>query len=243
MSTKNAVNIKAKDNFEYSFLCFDENVFIKFKALNNFQRDKAQNIFKECLSHIESTPELKKILKTLDVDFCSEKLLSNLIISSSCKGYVDSVSLKNGIALSILALMKNRKRELNSLRDILFFNKEISNLTNKKLFDLYKKTLVNKSIAMSLLDKKDYDRVYNENLIYDIKRRDILNEFSKRSKISKVCDLVNVNNVVQDKGYFIPKKEEDDIIIVLFKNEPYRLLDIKRKLLFTKKVDGKIFWQ
>lgn len=66
MSTKNTTNIKAKDNFEYTFLSFDENVFLKFKALNNFQRDKAQNIFKECLSHIEGTPELKKILKTLN---------------------------------------------------------------------------------------------------------------------------------------------------------------------------------
>lgn len=56
------------------------------------------------------------------------------------------------------------------------------------------------------------DRVYNENLIHDIKRRDILNEFFRRSKVSKVCDLVNVNNVVQDKGYFIPKKEEVTIL-------------------------------
>ena len=38
MSTKNTTNIKAKDNFEYTFLSFDENVFLKFKALNNFQR-------------------------------------------------------------------------------------------------------------------------------------------------------------------------------------------------------------
>ena len=38
------------------------------------------------------------------------------------------------------------------------------------------------------------------------------------------------------------KQEEDDIIIVLYNNELYRINDIKKKKLFNKKVNGKIFW-
>lgn len=243
MSEKSIKKINTKRNVDYEFLSFNENVFTKFKSLTVSQRKKAQSIFKECLYYMDDIPELKKILKTLNFQSYSEKLLSNLIISSSHPNYIDSISLKHGICILLLSMQKNKKRELKLIKDILFFDIEVQKLTNKKLFELYRKTLKNKSVAISLLDKEEYSKIYNENMILEIKRRDILNEFFRRSKVSKVCELVNSEDVSQGKAHFIPKTEQDDIIIVMYKNEPCRLCDIKKMKLFTKRVNGKIFWK
>lgn len=233
-------------NIEPRLLSFDENVFFKLKNLNNTQRKRAQSIFKECLSYTNRIPELKKILKLFKVQSYTEKLLSNLIISSSHPTYLNSIHLKYGICSLLLTMKSSKKRELKSLEEILFFNITIEQLSNKKLLELYKKISKNidknKSIAMSLLDNDEYDKVFNENTILEIKKDDITNEILKRSKLSKSCELLDKNDVSQGSASFIPKREDDDIIIVIYENVPYTVLDIKKKKLFTKKIDGKIAW-
>lgn len=244
---KNVNFIQKDELFEElkpSYYSFGMNPLVMIRNLKSCDRNILKNVFLKYYSNLKNITNIN-----IDLNYkCDTALLDNLISNMfyiiKNKNASDYNEIEYGI-YSILHIMnKSKKRELNSLKTILFFNDEIKSYSNKSLIKIYKKTFNEYSSALSIItDENTYVKLLNKNIILEIKRNDIINEFKRRCNIAKICDIVDESNIYQGDGYFIPRFDLEDDIIVFFKNTPYTLSSFKKNKLLTRKKNGKICWK
>lgn len=231
-------------NIKPAFYSFGINVFVMIKKLKDYERNILKNLFSEYYSNSKNIKHLNYSLSYDDGIVLLDRLISNMLYMIKDKNIANSNEVKFGIYAILYKMNRCKKRDLNLLKNILFFNDEIKTYSNKKLIEIYKKTYREHSSALSIVENKDtYNKLFNKNMILEIKRIDIINEFKRRCKIAKICEIVDINNVSQGDGYFIPRINPEDEIIVFFKDIPYTLSGFKKNKLSTKKINGKICWK
>lgn len=227
-----------------TFYSFSESIFTMLKELTPNQRNFAQSIFNECNTYVDKNINLNNITSIPYKNLHFEKLLSNIIYLVKYINIKDSESVKHGICHLICIMKKTRKREFKNIKKLLFFNVEIKKYTNHKLINAYKKTFkdFNKSLGL-ISNTSEYSLELDKNNILLVKRNDILKEFQRRTKLAKICEIIDKEGNIQGHGYFIPKTSDDDQIIIFFKEKPYTLKEFKKTKFNTKKKNGKICWE
>ena len=226
--------------------CLGTNAYVLIRKLNSSQRRAVQLIFNECKSYIEKFKEFKDHIKIVKETSCSDTLISSLIcLATNMDIDASPIEVKYGICSLILTMQDNQKKELNSIKKILFFNTELKKYTNKKLINAYRKTVkdYNGISTLYLGDDKKYSIEFNKNEKLLIQRKDIIEEFKRRSYISKYCEIVDEYDKYKGHAYFVPKFSTDDIIVVFYKHVPYTIPAFKKTKLHTKKKNGKIYWK
>lgn len=234
------------ENIKPCTYCLGINAYVLIRRLNSSQRKIVQSIFNECKSYIEKVKEFKDYTKITKGVSYSDSLVSSLVcLATNMDIDASPIEVKYGICTLILAMQDNQKRELNSIKKILFFNIELKKYTNKKLINIYKKTIRDYSGISTLYldDDKKYSIEFDRNEKLLIQRKDIIEEFKKRSYISKYCEIVDEYDIYKGHAYFIPKFSTDDIIVVFYKHIPYTISAFKKTKLHTKKKDDKIYWK
>lgn len=231
-------------DLEPSFYSFGINGYVLLRNLKEHQRNIIKNIFSECYLNLKKIKNLDYNLIQDNSEVLIEHLISNLLYLSKGCNSKDYKKVIYGIYLIILKMKKTKANDFKLLKDILLFNDLIKKHSNKKLIRLYKKTYRDYNNSISLIENKDlYKNTFNQNIILETKRNDIVNEFKRRCKIAKICTLIDVHNEPKGDGYFIPRMDLDDDIVIFYKNTPYTLNDFKKTGLITKKLNGKICWK
>ena len=247
---KNLENFNLNQEKEFStnikpvFYSFGINVFVMIRNLKYYERNLLQNLFSKHYSNLKNIKHIDISLTSDDGLILLDSLISNMLYTIKNKNTSDYPEIMYGIYTVLYKMNKHKKRDLNLLKRLLFFNNEIKTYSNKKLVKIYKKTYSEYSTALSMIEDKDtYSKFFNKNVILEIQRNDIVNEFKRRCKIAKICEIVDKNNISQGNGYFIPRINLEDEIIVFFKDVPYTLSGFKKSKLSTKKINGKICWK
>lgn len=221
-----------------------------FGMINNLKRHERESIkilLSNFISRLHSFRKLNLKYNRVSFENTQENLISNLYFLIDKKADIreneEYLRAIFGIFVILSCTKRGSDKAYKLMRDILYFDKTVESYTNQRLLCVYKKTVKNYN-ALSLIENKTfYEEASITNSILDTKRKDILNEFNKRSRLAKICDIVDKNDNFKGIGYFIPKMiHENDKIIVIFNNEPYSLNDFKKNKLYTKKVNGRISW-
>ena len=226
-----------------TFYSFGTCIFSLIKKLSPTQRNKLKNMFVKCHDYVKDNDYFEYEKEDVSKFSYSDSLISNLIYLINFPEIPDKRNVKLGACVSMSKLMINEKREFNKIKKSVFFDDELHSFSNKKLLRLYKKTLTdfNKSIHL-INNNQEYSREFDKNERLSLKEHDILKEFKRRVKISKFCKVFDSNENPQGYVYFIPKIEEDDIFVALYKHEPYSIREFKKKNLHVKREDGNIRW-
>lgn len=231
-------------NLKPIFYSFGTSIFILMERLKPYQRLFTQSLFERCMSFVDNNPDLRNYIHIQSNFSYSNSLVSNLIYLSNFPNIKDVESIEYGICASIIALQHNKKRELNSIKKSLFYDKELKNFSNKKILRIYKKTFKDFNKSLHLIENADkYSIEFDKNEKLVLKRNDIIQEFKRRSKMSRFCQVFDDNDKSQGYVYFIPKFSEDDNFIVFYKHIPYTMYEFKKKNLHVKRKDGKISWK
>ena len=231
-------------NIKPAFYSFGINVFVMIRNLKYSDRNLLKNLFSKHYSNLKNIKHIDNSLTSDDRLILLDNLISNMLYTIKNKNTPDYPEIMYGIYAVLYKMNKDKKRDLNLLKSLLFFNNEIKTYSNKKLINIYKKTYSEYSSALLVIEDKDtYIKLFNKNVILEIQRNDIINEFKRRCKIAKICEIVDKDNISQGDGYFIPKINLEDEIIVFFKDIPYTLSGFKKSKLSTKKNNGKICWK
>lgn len=231
-------------NVEPVFYSFDINVFVMIKNLKPYEKSAIKNMFLEYYSNLKNIEDIDNVCTSDDELILLDNLISNMLHLSRNKNMPNSIQTKYGIYVIMHHMNKYKRKDLKLLKSILFFNNEVKTYSNKKLLRIYNKTYKDYTSTLLMIENKDiYKKYFNNNIILEIKRADVISEFKRRCNIAKICEIVNENGTPQGDGYFIPRFNLDDDIIIFFKNVPYTLSGFKKSKLSTKKINGKICWK